>query len=155
MYRLVMGCAIPDEGEPLHPKCNVLLPGSEIGITGRERAMSGGNPERGQISRLDEIAPESERQLCDDTTMNLRSSTSSGGAITRLLDVRRSLLSEGYDIEPGRTSTALMRPVPKLAIERVACKHLDHRGELHNARGGAHVPLVKSERVGDVTITRI
>ena len=95
-----MGRAVPDEVELLHPERNVLLSAAKIGIAGRERAMSGRNPECRQISRLHEIAPESERELSDDTTMDLRSLTSSSCPVTRFLDVCRALLVEGRDVKP-------------------------------------------------------
>lgn len=83
-----MGRAVPNEVELLHPERNVLLPAAEVGVTGGKRAMSSGNPECRQISRLHEVAPESERELCDDLTMDFRPSTSSSRSVAGLLDVR-------------------------------------------------------------------
>ena len=100
MDRLMMGSAVHDEVELLHPERNVFLSAAKIGLAVGECAMSGRNPERRQISRLYEVAPEPEREFCDDTTMDLRSSTSSSCSVARLLDVRGSLLIEGCDVEP-------------------------------------------------------
>ena len=149
-----MGRAVPNKGELLHPERNVLPSAAKIGIAVGERAMSGRDPEGRQISRLDEIAPESEGELCDDSTVDLRSSTSSSRSVTRLLDVRRSLLIEGCNVEPRCSVVPSMCPDSKFPIESVARNYLDHRRELHDARGGPHAPLVERERVGDISTAR-
>lgn len=154
MDRFVMGRAVANEVELLHTKRNLFLPAAEVGVTRGERVMSGGNPERRQISRLHEITPEPEWEFCDDTPMHLRSSTSSSCSVTRLLDVRRSLLIERDDVEPRCPGASPMCPVAELPIERVARKYLDHRRKLHDARCGAHVPFVEGERVGNITTAR-
>jgi len=98
-----------------------------------------------QVPRLDEIAPEPEAQLGDDTTMDLGPSFVPGCAGAGLDQVEASLPIERHGVEPRRDA-ASSRPGSELPVQGVARDDLDHARQFQDRRRGAHVPLVEAER---------
>lgn len=71
VYRLMVSCAITGEREALHPPGDLSLPLPEILGAVLEGPVCRWNPERGQVSGLDEEAPEAETELGNHFAVDL------------------------------------------------------------------------------------
>lgn len=100
--RFVVRGTVPDEVQLLHTGTDLSLPCQDILRSVREGTMQSRCPERGEVPGLDQVAPEAERQLGDDATMDFRPSSVPRCACSGFDQVEMSLLIELHGVAAAR-----------------------------------------------------
>ena len=102
MHRLMMGGPVANEQQFLKMLFHGRATFAQIVRPERESPVRGRDPDRRQIARSDETAPEPEAEFDDDLAVDLGSAVVAGCSPSRLVEVDASLES---DIEDPGTIT--------------------------------------------------